>query len=156
PFIDNIKVTQEQLRAQFPETWAYLLSKKELLETRKSVKNNTVAWWEPERPRLPEHLMRPKIVSPHLVLVPRFTLDREGEYAISHSPLLYPKERERGIEDDLLRFFLAVLNSSICFWYIKTHSHKYQSGYVMLESKTLYKTPVPNPTAIPSGVMRNL
>src|SRR5262249_28251557 len=28
PFIDNMKVTQEQLRVKFPKTWAYLLSKK--------------------------------------------------------------------------------------------------------------------------------
>ena len=39
---------------------------------------------------------------------------------------------------------LAVLNSSVCFWYLQTHSHVYRHGYTMLENKTLAKTPVPD------------
>jgi len=98
--------------------------------------------------------MRPKIISPHLVLVPRFSLDLEGKYAISHSPLLYPKET--GAEDDLLRFFIAVLNSAACYWYISAFSHVYRGGYVMLEPKTLKRTPVPDPTQVPLAIKRRL
>ena len=99
-------------------------------------------------------MMRPKIISPHLVLVARFSVDIEGKYAISRAPLLYPKEE--GAEEDLLQFFVAVLNSSPCFWYIATHSHKYRGGYVMLEPKTLLQTPVPDPSIIPPKEMRSI
>ena len=98
--------------------------------------------------------MRPKIISPHLVLVPRFSLDLAGKYAISRAPLLYPKTG--GGEKDLLRYFVGVLNSSTCYWHIAKHSHKYQRGYVMLEPKTLAKTPVPDPTKVSPQDMRRL
>ena len=105
-------------------------------------------------PRPPEHMMRPKIISPHLVLIPRFSLDREGKYAISRAPLLYPKET--GAEEDMLRFFIAVLNSTPCYWYIATHSHVYRGGYVMLEPRTLKKTPVPDPARVSPAIKRRV
>ena len=160
-------------RATTQKTWRYLLSKRKSLESRKPVQKGNLAWWRPVRPRPPKRMMRPKIVTPHLVLVPRFSLDLEGKYAVSHSPLLYPEEStddnegmfieienidedidrialedDMGFEADLLKFFVAVLNSTTCYWYISTHSHTYQRGYAMLEIKTLSKTPVPDPSAV--------
>lgn len=154
PFLDGRKFSSEELAEQFPQTWHYLSSHRRALESRKAVVRGDLNWWEPERPRRPEHLLRPKIVSPHLVLVPRFSLDYEGKYAVSRSPFLYPKESS--LENDLLRFLLAVLNSSPCYWYISTHSHKYSRGYTMLEPKTLKMVPIPDPAQISSGNMRRL
>jgi hypothetical protein len=74
--------------------------------------------------------------------MPRFALDGRGRYAVSHSPFLIA--RVPSDEEQILKLMLAVLNSSACFWYIQTHSHVYQHGYTMLESKTLKKTPVPD------------
>jgi len=47
-------------------------------------------------------------------------------------------------EGNILKLMLAVLNSSVCFWYLQTHSHVYRHGYTMLENKTLARTPVPD------------
>jgi methylase of polypeptide subunit release factors len=154
PYLDGRVVEEDKLKERFPKTWEYLQSHKHKLESRAPVRNGQLDWWRPVRPRPPERMMRPKIVSPHLVLVPRFSLDREGKYAISRAPLLYPKET--GTEDDLLRFFIAVLNSTPCYWHIATHSHVYRGGYVMLEPKTLKKTPVPDPTQISPVTKRRL
>jgi hypothetical protein len=99
-------------------------------------------------------MMRPKIVSPHLVVVPRFSLDAKGKYGISHSPLMYPKGE--GAERDLLLYFLAILNSTACYWHISNHSHVYQNGYAMLEVKTLNTTPVPDPSKVSTSTMRHL
>jgi hypothetical protein len=153
PYIDGKKIEEKTLKVRFPKTWKYLSSHRSKLESRGSLGKYHRAWWEPMWSRPPENMMRPKIVSPHLTLLPRFALDVKGKYAISRSPLLYPKEgafEGRVInEGDLLRFFLAVLNSSACYWFISQHSHVYRGGYVMLESKTLATTPVPNPQANP-------
>ncbi len=154
PYLNGSKIDEDTLKNDFSRTWTYLRSHRKRLEARKSLKKYDRAWWEPMWPRPPESMMRPKIVSPHLVLVPRFSLDREGKYAISHAPLLYPKKA--GAEDDLLRFFVAVLNSTACYWYISLHSHTYRGGYVMLEPKTLTKTPVPDPANISPKTMRRL
>jgi methylase of polypeptide subunit release factors len=153
-FIDGRKISEEELVNSFPGTWKYLVSHKSKLESRPPVRNNKLAWWQPERPRQPKDMMRPKIISPHLVLVPRFSLDRTGKYAVSRTPFFTSKDT--GAEDDLLQFFVAVLNSSPCYWYIATHSHKYQSGYAMLEPKTLKTTPVPDPTRVDPRIIRRL
>ena len=146
PYINGRKISEDELRNDFPNTWNYLNQHKKSLQARGAVSNTNALWWMPTRPRQPENMLRPKIVSPHLVLLPRFSLDKEGRYSISHSPMMYPKKT--GAEDDLLHFFVALLNSTPCFWYISTHSHKYQRGYVMLEPKTLKTTPVPDPAKI--------
>jgi hypothetical protein len=152
PYVDGEKIEEKTLRTRFPGTWKYLKSHQSKLENRGSLEKYHRAWWEPMWSRPPENMMRPKIVTPHLTLLPRFALDAKGKYAVSRSPLLYPKENAlegRLInEGDVLRFFLAVLNSSACYWFISQHSHVYRGGYVMLESKTLATTPVPNPLQI--------
>ncbi|MFM7578089.1 MAG: hypothetical protein ACKO5Q_14265, partial [Microcystaceae cyanobacterium] len=84
-------------------------------------------------------------------------------FAVVRSPVIYPKEHriesdllERPVENELLRYFVAILNSSVCYRYVSEHSHKYGSGYSMLEPKTLLKTPVPDPTKISSSEMSQL
>lgn len=163
PFIDRRRVEEVELREKFPQTWEYLLAHKPELESRPPVRRKQLLWWQPERPRLPQNMIRPKIISPHLVVMPRFSLDLKGKYAISRAPLLYPREvlvegeaQEVGVENDLLRYFVAVLNSSVCYRYIAEQSTRYGSGYVMLEPRTLAKTPVPDPTQVPPVTMRRL
>lgn len=154
PYIDGDLVSEDQLRKEYPETWKYLESHKERLANRGQVKKGNLVWWRPERPREPQNMMVPKIVSPHLTLVSRFSLDNEGKYAISRAPLLYPKKM--GAVQDLLRYFVAVLNSTPCYWYIASHSHTYRGGYAMLEPKTLKKTPVPDPSKVPPIALKQL
>ena len=142
PFLDGAKVTEKELRTDFPQTWAYLLKHRKRLERRAGLSRNGKAWWEPTRPREPNTLLRPKLVVPHLVIMPRFAIDLKGRYAVSHSPFFLARVPDD--EEGILKLMLAVLNSSICFWYIQTHSHVYQHGYTMLESNTLANTPVPD------------
>lgn len=153
PYINGIKIDENQIR-EFTKTWDYLSEHRSSLEQRASVNKQGDPWWLPSSPRIPENLMRPKIVTPHIVLVPRFALDADGKYAVSHTPLLYPKEE--GIEQDLLRFFLAVLNSTVCFRAISDKAHKYSRGYSVLEVTTLKRTPVPDPTKVSISDMRRL
>ena len=82
-----------------------------------------------------------------MTIIPKFTIDLNGKFGVSRSPFLIPKESGSG-EKELLLYFLGVLNSTPCYWYISNHSHKYSSGYTMIEVKTLEQTPVPNPSII--------
>jgi len=153
PYVNGKKLTEEELQ-KHPKTWAYLEDHRSVLETRAAVRRQKLGWWEPERPRLPADLLRPKIVSPHLVLTPRFGLDLVGKYAISQSPLLYP--REETLEQELLKFFAAILNSAVCYWQITANSHRYSRGYLMLEPTTLKDIRVPDPSAVSPAEMRRL
>jgi type I restriction-modification system DNA methylase subunit len=142
PYFDGVKVTEKMLRDDFRKTWDYLVKHRARLEGRKGLARYRKAWWEPMWPREPNSLLRPKLVVPHLVIMPRFAFDGRGRYAVSRSPFLIA--RVPSDEEQILKLMLAVLNSSACFWYIQTHSHVYRHGYTMLESKTLKKTPVPD------------
>ena len=143
PYINGKQVTEDQLAKDFPKSWEYLIENREALASRKGVQKGNIPWWRPDRPRLPQNLLVPKIITPHLSLSPRFSLDQDGVFAIARSPLIYPKEK--ALEQDLLLFFLGILNSTPCYWYVSLHSHTYGGGYAMLEPKTLRTTPVPSP-----------
>ncbi|MFA4974267.1 MAG: N-6 DNA methylase, partial [bacterium] len=154
PFENDRRLEATEVRKRFPATWAFLGEHKKLLQERASVRAKTVEWWCPERPRSPENMLRPKLVSPHLILLPRFSFDETGQYAISHSPLLYP--RDPSSQTDFLLYFLAVLNSSVAYWQIAMLSHKYSRGYAMLEPKTLKELRIPPPAEVHPSRMKRL
>jgi type I restriction-modification system DNA methylase subunit len=153
PFLDGEKIDEDSMIKLFPKTWKYLLSHKEKLSSNKSLRGGI--WWKPLWPRLPEKMMRSKIVTPHLTITPKFAIDIDGKYAVSHSPYLIPKSNNVGGED-LLLYLVAILNSTPCYWFISNHSHKYSKGYNMLEVKTLKNTPVPDPALVPPLIMKRL
>lgn len=152
PFKKGKALSESELRKQFPRTWAYLVDHKRELQARKSLARYRKQWWEPMWPR-PESIQRPKIIAPHLVLMPRFSVDLNGRFAVSHGPMLLSRT-ESAAENELLKFFCAALNSSAAYWHIARHSHTYRRGYVMLEPKTLKGTPVPDPAKIDKVTLR--
>ena len=143
PYLGERSLDEAEVADKYPATYAYLKSHEVKLSARSQVRKGNVPWWRPERPRKPSHLMRPKIVTPHLVVVPRFALDEHGTLAVSRAPYLYPLDEE-GAELDLMRFYLGILNTTVCFWHIGQTSHRYSRGYAMLEPKTLRGVPVPD------------
>jgi len=154
PQIGSNRLSQAELEQGFPKTWQYLLSHRDALESRRSVVNSANPWWRPVRMRTPSTMLRPKIVSPHLVISPRFSLDEKGRYGVSHSPMIFP--REGGEEVFLLRYVLAVLNSSVVHWQLMQRAHKYSRGYLMLEVKTLKKIRIPSPALVQLTQMAQL
>ena len=154
PYINGEPAGERDLIDRFRQTWEYLLKHRSQLEMRRPVMSKDLPWWRPTRPREPGNLLRPKIVTPHLVLAPRFSLDLRGRFAVSHAPMIFVPEPGAG--HDRLKYLLAVLNSSACFWYISEHSYKYQRGYARLEVGTLSKTRVPDPSRVDLAVIRRL
>ena len=154
PFWKGEKINEQTLRKEFPTTWRYLCIHKKQLEGRSSLARYGKEWWEPMWPREPGTIQRPKIVTPHLVITPRFGLDVRGRFAVSHSPFLIA--RAEGQETDILKLMLAILSSRACYWYIQRHSHRYSHGYAKLENKTLQDTPVPDVTQVSSTVSQAL
>lgn len=161
------RLTEDRLRREFPLTWAYLESHRDALSHRKPVQNGDLEWWRPTRPRDPAMMFRPKIVTPHVVILPQFALDLNGSYAVSHSPYLF--ERKNSPESDiptLLKYFTAVLNSSTAFWHINGHARRYggqgpsgasgRRGYALLEVRELKETPVPDPRLVSASMMKEI
>jgi hypothetical protein len=154
PFEGNMPLAEGDLELRYPKTWAYLLSHREALEARKSVTRSGVPWWKPVRSRSPSTLLRPKIVCPHLMLTPRFAIDPLGKMAVSHSPFIIAKDE--GEEQALIRFFCAVLNSTVCNWYLRTYAPKYGRGYNRLEVTLLNGVPMPDLAQVDSRTLTSI
>jgi anti-anti-sigma regulatory factor len=154
PFEGDRQLVEEEIVDRYPKTWAYLCSHKGALEARKSVTRSGVPWWKPVRSRSPSTLLKPKIVCPHLMLTPRFAINPNGNLAVSHSPFVISKDE--GEEQTLIRLFCAVLNSTICNWYIRTYAPKYGRGYNRLEVTLLNAVPVPDLANIDSRTLSSI
>lgn len=154
PFVSGTRVTEAQLERHCPVTWAYLRRHRTRLEERGSVRRGDLRWWSPERPRTPATLLCPKIVGPHLMLVAKFGLDSGGKYAVSRTPYLVA--RDGGAGDEILRYYLAVMNSPLAFVQVRSQSHRYGSGYSMLEAKTLSRVRAPSPSDVSPPVMQRI
>jgi methylase of polypeptide subunit release factors len=155
PFAGDEPLDEVELQKHFPETWKYLSSNRGQLEKRSAVMRGSLPWWRPERPRKPSEMLRPKIVTPHLVISPRFGLDLLGKYAISRAPMIL-SGLSGPIELEHLCYLLAILNSSPCFWDITRRSHVYDRGYSRLELATLKGIRVPSFGQIDRGTVRKL
>jgi hypothetical protein len=151
PFEGDRQLSEEEIEARYPKTWSYLSSHRQALEKRRSVTNNGVPWWKPVRSRSPGTLLKPKIVCPHLMLTPRFAINPSGNMAVSHSPFIISKDE--GEEQTLIRFFCAVLNSTVCNWYIRTYAPKYGKGYNRLEVTLLSGVPIPDLRVVDSRTL---
>ena len=152
PYVNGTKLDERTLESRFPATWAYLNGHKKTLMARRPVKERRCAWWCPDQSRPPDRMLRAKIVVPHLILIPAFCLDDKGKYAVSRSPLLYREDDNL----DVLRYVLAVLNSSVGYWQIAATSFKYSRGYARLEVKTLRALRIPAPASITPAQMRRI
>jgi methylase of polypeptide subunit release factors len=142
PYQDDELLTDDAIRHDFPKTWAYLETHRARLESRSAVRKEQLAWWKPERPREPRNMLRPKLVTPHLVITPKFALDALGKYAISRAPMMFSR-LARPSENGHQLYLLGILNSTPCFWHITHRAHTYERGYSRLESSRLRGTRIP-------------
>jgi len=187
PYLDGEKLSSAVVMERFPKTWKYLLKNQNILSNRSAVKRKEIEWWQLERPRF-DYIKSPKIVTPHLVIRPRFSLDLEGQFAVVRSPIFLLKSinpnneaegfgilegSESSLEDlenvvqndeisddeiskELLKYFVAILNSTVCYRYISENASKYGHRYTMLEPLRLLDTPVPDPKNVDPTVFNRL
>jgi hypothetical protein len=147
PYRAKTKIPQGELQ-NFRETWDYLLTHRPALP-----RSVSKAWPYLLRAR-ERDLLQPKIISPHLVLSPRFALDIGGKYAVTRGPFLIPREKATDLQ--LLQFFTGVLNSSVVHWYLGTHAYRFSRGYVKLDPTYLRKIPVPDPARISPSLFNEI
>ena len=155
PFTSKKRLSMEEVRNEFKDTWDYLESNYETLVDRAPVMRHNCEWWQPAWPRVPRDILgRARLVSPHLTISPRFGADLHAKFVVSRTIMIFAQGRAE--EEDLLLYIVAMLNSSVGFWQLLTSSHKYRSGYAMLEKKTLDHVRIPSPTVIPRKLFKRI
>jgi len=145
---DGSKLDETTLKQNFPITYKRLYQSYTSLSKRNEVIKGQMEWWMPNRPRKPNFMLAPKIITPHLVFTPKFSLDIDGKYAISRAPFLVLKDDpalELFVKNDLMFFTLGMLNSPVCTWYLLNHASRYQKGFVMIEPNSLKEIPIVDP-----------
>lgn len=150
PQVDGKLIDESVLKEKYAKTYKRLFSFYNELNERKEVQNGRLPWWRPNRSRNHDFMFVPKIVTPHLIFTPKFSLDIDGIFAISRAPFIVVKKNADSIlsERELLIYLLGLLNSQICVWHILNHSPKYQNGYAMIEPSVLGDLPIPSPYKI--------
>jgi hypothetical protein len=88
------------------------------------------------------------------MLTPRFSLDSKGQFAVSHSPFIIARDTSE--ETILLRFFNAVLNSSVASWYLRAYAPKYAHGYNRVEANLLKNMPIPDISRVDGAELRRI
>lgn len=144
-------IDEEILSSKFPKTWEYLNIHKKQLEERKSQPSK---WWMLRSIVNPSNMFIPKIITPELTIIPKFSIDSNGKYVVSHGCYIRLKESFEG-DINLLYYFLGMLNSTPCYWFIANHSNKYGGGYNKIQPKSLKITPIPNPYTLDPNKLIN-
>ncbi|MBD2122403.1 Eco57I restriction-modification methylase domain-containing protein [Trichocoleus sp. FACHB-262] len=171
PYRHGRRLSSDYISKNFPKTWKLIAKQQEILNKRSAVQKNQIEWWQLERPRH-DYIKMPKILTPHLVIRPRFSLDLTGQYGVIRSPVILPKRinarnildgetLNEGVSDEeiskeLLKYFVAILNSTVCYRYISENANRYGGGYTMLEPKRLQDTPVPDPKLVAPKILNRL
>lgn len=135
------------IKLQSLPTLKYLESNKaQLIKRAEKDESN---WWGFTRPRKRAYFERPKIITPNLVISPKFGLDIGDNLYVSRSTYLTIKDSIRNqagndIELQMLKFYLGILNSTIFYKRIEQSARKYRGSYIKIEVKTLKESLIPD------------
>lgn len=145
---------------KYPKAASYLLQHYDLLAKRifeeKTMKEYNKEWYEYHRPRDPDLLMKPRIVSPRLIKTPRFALDLKGFMPRDSVVILVPSKKFGELIDQLrqlgkyeqidgLIYILAFLNSTRFEQLLAKKRSKKRGGYTLIDEKLLSRFVIPTP-----------
>lgn len=149
------KLSQRELVERYPSTWQHLKAHQSRLAKRRSVISGRFEWWELESPRDATRMLSPKIVCPHVMLTPKFSIDVKGEYLVSRTFVMTCRD-EATASSTLLRYMAAVLNSPFSFWQLQRSAHSFRGGYMRVESSALKTCRVPDPSKLSTNLLSQI
>ena len=137
----TVLLTEDEFKSTFPNTFKYLLSKKELLEERKDSRKtfaDSNKWYSLTRFGQLENFKKEKIVFPGEQKKPKFSIDR-NQSGYSGARVFGVTITETEIN---LKFLLAVLNSKVISFVIHSTFPVKAGGYFSMSSTFVEKLPI--------------
>lgn len=136
---------EEELASMFPLTYSYFLPyKEELVRKKIHKKTNPKFWFSLHRSREISLFEKEKIVTPETSLGGNMTIDNAG---YCHNTQVYSLVKRDDVALDN-KFLLALLNSSLLWFYLQNTGAVLRGGYFRF--KTKYLEPFPLPEDIPN------
>lgn len=142
-------ISEEKLKNSYPNTYAYLLLQKTILDERDKGKPNSVAWYAYGRTQgLNKYGV--KLLFPTFANKPRFVYV-DDEYALFCNG--YAVFQNGYIDLDILR---RILNSKIMDYYVRNTSYAIEGGYYCYQKKYIERFTIPYLEDEDREMIRNL
>lgn len=136
----TVPFEESYFRENFPLAYNYILQyKDELIEKKIRYKTNPKAWYSLHRSREIALFEQIKIVTPETSLGGNMTLDTSNFY---HNTQVYSLELKPIFKIDY-KYILAILNSNLFWFYLKTTGAVLRGGYFRFKTKYLEPFPIP-------------
>ncbi len=136
----TILIDEINLEKSYPKCYSYFLKIKDRLSKRGSKNMKYPCWYSLWNQRNIENLESIKILTPDVCLKSSMYFDKNG--LLYHNDTSYALILKNESYDNYL-FYLGILNSNLCWWYLKNTSSELRGGYFRF--KTNYLKPFPLP-----------
>ncbi|WP_435077774.1 Eco57I restriction-modification methylase domain-containing protein [Halococcus sp. AFM35] len=138
------EMPEKRLESNYPKVYSYLSEFRERLENRGSESMNYPMWYSLWCPRTKQLFESAKLIVPDVCQRSEFTLDKNGGIHLPNSAYgVVPEENHNRNR----RYLLAVLNSSLTWFYIYHTSPVLRGDFRRF--MTSYLAPVPLPDEVP-------
>ena len=136
PYQDGVPLSEAELEREFPQTYRYLASYRDILAARTSIGASGLRWYELVRRRDTEWLRKPKLLIRDLAPETAFAIDPSGGIFIVGGTAVVPETEE------LLLPLLAYLNSKPVNSLMRRITPQFRGGFQKFEPQHLQQIPV--------------
>ena len=135
-------LTENDLSESFPSAYEYFKKCENILRSREKGRFDIDgAWFQLSRKQGLASVQNEKIVAPDICMGGNFTIDMDGKYYQTATIYGYIKKDSINLS---YKSLLAILNSNLCWWYIKSTGAVMSGGYYRY--KPAYIKPFPMPS----------
>jgi hypothetical protein len=136
----TVPFEEKYFEENYPLAYNYIYPfKDELTEKKVRYKTNPKAWYSLHRSRETSLFEQEKIITPETSFGGNLTIDNFGYY---HNTQVYTLEKKINIESDY-KFWLAILNSSVFWFFLQQTGAVLRGGYFRFKTKYLEPFPLP-------------
>lgn len=136
----TVPFEEEYIESNFPLALSYMNKfKEEMIERKIRKKTNPTYWYSLHRSRDILTFENEKIITPEISYGTNMFFDEEGLF--HNTKVYYLVKKESVLES--YKYYLAILNSSIMWFFLKTTGYVLRGGYFTFKTKFLEPFPLP-------------
>jgi hypothetical protein len=135
-------ITQDVIENEFPKIWKYLKSNETILRSRENGKMDIDNWHGYVYPKNLNKYESERLIWTDISIKPQFVIDNTKSWHVRTVCSLELNEKGRTSGISLLSL-LAVMNSKLLFYYVKTNSNSVRGGYLRYKPQYIKEFPFP-------------
>ena len=148
-----VLMTAAQIARDYPKGWEYLKRCEAVLRGRERGRFDNPEWYQFGRKQGIDNGNFEKLIAPDISLGGNFSIDYGGEFYTTTT--LYGYLKKEGVWESY-EYWLALLNSSVLWFYLKNSGSVLANGYFRYKPAYLENFPLPSPDERQERVISNL